>query len=242
MTPAPAPAPVHAAVLADGDPVERAQLDVAWPGWADGIGVVVAADGGARLGARLGLRIDAWVGDGDSLPADELASLERAGVDVHRADTAKDESDAELAVLEAIRRGATEVTILGALGGPRFDHALANVALLGHPALGGRVTRILGPTTRIGLIQAPGPDGGPVRRDLTGRIGDIVSLLPIGDVTGVTTFGFEYPLHDEPLSVGPARGLSNVRRATDAAVEVRAGRLLVVEVPALDAGGAILGP
>ena len=34
-------------VLADGDAPERAGLDAAWPGWADGVDVV-AADGGAR--------------------------------------------------------------------------------------------------------------------------------------------------------------------------------------------------
>ena len=41
--------------------------------------------------------------------------------------------------------------------------------------------------------------------------------------------GLRYPLRDEPLVTGPARGLSNVRVAPDAAVTVRRGRLLVVE-------------
>jgi thiamine pyrophosphokinase len=51
-------------------------------------------------------------------------------------------------------------------------------------------------------------------------------------VEGVTTRGLAYPLLDEPLPVGPARGLSNVRSAPDAAVSVRRGLLLVVESPA----------
>ena len=54
-----------------------------------------------------------------------------------RAAPDKDESDMELAVLEAVRRGATRITVLGALGGPRVDHALANVWLLAHPGLAG---------------------------------------------------------------------------------------------------------
>ena len=49
---------------------------------------------------------------------------------------------------------------------------------------------------------------------------------------GITTDGLRYPLHDEPLRVGPARGLSNVREAAGASVTVRAGRLLVVETAA----------
>jgi thiamine pyrophosphokinase len=60
-----------------------------------------------------------------------------------------------------------------------------------------------------------------------------VSLLPLGDgVTGVTTEGLRYPLRGEPLPVGPARGLSNVRDAGVARVTVATGRLLIVETPA----------
>jgi thiamine pyrophosphokinase len=60
-----------------------------------------------------------------------------------------------------------------------------------------------------------------------------VSLLPYGHgVEGVTTEGLAYPLRDEPLPAGPARGLSNVRARDDAAVTVRRGLLLVVETPA----------
>ena len=51
-------------------------------------------------------------------------------------------------------------------------------------------------------------------------------------VVGVTTEGLAYPLSDEPLPVGPARGLSNVRTATEASVVVRDGLLLIVESPA----------
>ncbi len=60
-----------------------------------------------------------------------------------------------------------------------------------------------------------------------------MSLLPLGaGVEGVTTRGLAYPLVDEPLPVGRARGLSNVRSTPDAAVTVRRGLLLVVESPA----------
>jgi thiamine pyrophosphokinase len=218
-------------VLADGEVPAREALDESWPGWADGLGLVVAADGGARLAGPLGLSIDAWIGDGDSLPAAELAALERAGVDVTRVPAAKDESDAELAVRRAIERGATDLTILGGLGGPRFDHALANIGLLSLPGLGARAIRLLDARTRVTLADAPGPHGEAVERSLAGRVGDVVSLLPLDAVEGVTTVGLEYPLADEPLPAGPARGLSNVRSAERASLVVRRGRLLVVEGP-----------
>jgi thiamine pyrophosphokinase len=218
---------VRAIVLADGEAPTRAGLDATWPGWDDAIELVVAADGGARLAEPLGLRIDRWVGDGDSVDPALLARLERDGVAVRRVPTEKDESDTELALLEALGAGATDVTILGALGGPRVDHGLANLALLAHPALRGHAARLLDAATRIRLVEGPG------RCAATGRVGDIVSLLPMdGGVDGVTTSGLRYPLGGESLELGRPRGLSNVRTAETATVAVRTGRLLIVESPA----------
>ena len=71
--------------------------------------------------------------------------------------------------------------------------------------------------SRVSLVRAPGPGGEPVARTLAGRPGDVVSLLPLGPgVVGVTTAGLAYPLRDEPLPEGPARGLSNVRAEASA--------------------------
>ena len=146
---------------------------------------------------------------------------------------AKDESDTQLAIRAALDRNADHLVILGALGGPRVDHALANIGLLALPGLRGVVATLLHPTARLTLVSAPGTDGSPVHRSLPGPIGGIVSLLPEGDgVAGVTTRGLAYPLDDEPLPAGPARGLSNVRVAADAGLSIRAGRLIVVEGPA----------
>lgn len=220
-------------VLADGDAPSRAELDAVWPGWAVGVDRVIAADGGARHAAGLGVTIDLWVGDGDSIGAEGLAALEAAGVPIERSRTDKDASDTELAIRAAVRLGASDVVIVGALGGPRIDHALANIGLLAMPELAGRSATILDGRSRISLISAPGPDGEAVESRLDGRPGDLVSLLPVGaGVEGVSTRGLAYPLVDEPLPPGPARGLSNVRADRDVAIVVRRGLLLIVESPA----------
>ncbi len=223
---------MNAVVLADGDAPSREELDLAWPGWSDGVELVVAADGGARHAAPLGMTIDVWVGDGDSIGADALDALETAGVELRRVAAAKDESDSELAVAAALDRGATTVVVLGAFGGPRLDHALANIGLLAMPALDSGAMILLDARTRLRLLRADAANR-PVELDLPGRVGDIVSLLPFGTgVEGVTTDGLEWPLRDEPLPAGPARGLSNVRARSDASVRLRHGLLLVVESPA----------
>jgi thiamine pyrophosphokinase len=221
---------MHVLVIAAGEPASAAALDAAWPGWSDGIELVVAADGGAGGAAALGLHVGLVVGDGDSLDPDDRARLARAGVRIERSPVAKDETDTELAILAAIARGASRITIVGALGGPRFDHALANVALLAHPRLEGVSCLLLDARTRLRLARAPGPDGGPVDVPLPGPAGSLVSLLPLdGAVRGVTTRGLAYPLVDESLPLGPPRGVSNVRTMEDAGLVLRSGRLLVVE-------------
>ncbi len=224
---------MHALVLADGDPPSRVALDDVWPGWDEGASLVVAADGGVRLAETLGLRVDLWIGDGDSTEADRLAQLERQDVPMLRVASDKDESDTELALVEAIRHGATHLTVLGALGGRRLDHALANIALLAHPALDGRTAQLLDGRNRIRLMTSEPQRTPSVALPLPGRVGDVVTLLPWGaDVARVTTAGLRYRLADERLAVGPARGLSNIRDRADAFVTIEGGRLLVVESPA----------
>jgi thiamine pyrophosphokinase len=218
---------LHAILVGDGDVPTQAALEAAWPGWSADAGLVVAADGGATKALVAGLAPDLVVGDADSLGADGLAAVREAGIPVELAAVEKDESDLELAVAAAVARGATRLTVLGALGGARFDHALANAFLLAHPALVGLVAVLLDAATRVRLLDAT---AAPASVRLAGATGDLVSLFPFGaDAVGVTTTGLAYPLRDEPLRSGPARGLSNVRSGPEARVALRAGRLLIVE-------------
>ena len=218
---------MQAIILANGDTGSRGDLDRTWPGWARDDALVIAADGGARNADRLSLHIDRWVGDGDSLGDEGVAELIARGIPVLRVPTDKDESDTELAVTEAAGLGATEIVVLGALGGNRVDHALANVTLLAHPLLVGLDVRLLAPDARVRLVV------GPASMAVGGRIGDLVTLLPLGeDGHDVTTTGLRYPLRGETLSSGRSRGLSNVRTSSEASVAIRRGRLLVVEAPA----------
>jgi thiamine pyrophosphokinase len=223
----------HSIVLADGGIPDRENLDRAWPGWDEGVSLVVAADGGARHAPALGLTLDRWVGDGDSIAPADLEALAAAGVPIERVAQEKDASDTELAVLAAIAAGADDLTILGALGGVRVDHALVNVGLLGHAALAGRTARLYDERgARVSLLEArPGEE--MVEHALAGHVDDLVTLVPVGGpAVGVTTAGLRYPLSDETLVPGTSRGLSNVRTGRVATVALRAGRILVIETPA----------
>jgi thiamine pyrophosphokinase len=213
---------LQAIIVADGD-VSGLRLDDLRGHASDRL--VIAADGGALKALGLGLRPDVVIGDADSLTADQLADLRARGMEVIVHPAHKDESDTELCVREALRRGADEIVIVGAFGGPRIEHAIANLLLLTLPELIGRDVRIVNGPSDIQVIT------GGTRESLqvVGVAGDYVSLLPLTErVDGVTTDGLRYPLAAATLDQGPTRGLSNELDSATATVSVTAGRLAVI--------------
>ncbi len=184
--------------------------------------LVIAADGGAAHARAAGVMPHVLIGDLDSLPPELGVELKAAGTRVLRYPTDKDETDLELALLYGVQQGADDILILGALGG-RLDHSVANLLLLTHPALEGVRVRIIEGNQSAFLIRGQGR--------IEGNPGDTVSLLPLnGDAHGVTTEGLRWPLTDESLLFGPARGVSNTLLGEQALVRVRQGTLLCVVI------------
>lgn len=218
--------PAHALIVADGD-VDAVSLrrlaSQAAPG--DGL-LLVAADGGAAKALAADLRPDIVVGDFDSLSPADRARLESLGIELREAAVDKDESDMELCILTAIEAGAERIHILGALGGSRPEHTLANVWLLADPRFAGVEIEIVGHGSRIfGIGTTDEPGAGLVE----GQAGDFVSLFPIGGPTsGISTEGLRFPLRDEDLPLGPSRGLSNELLGARGSVTTRRGQLLIV--------------
>ena len=190
--------------------------------------LVIAADRGAAHAQVWGWPLHLLVGDLDSLGTEEAAHVAATGVPVITAPTAKDETDLELALAHALNQGTHEIIICGALGG-RTDHLLANVLLLARADLAGRRVTLADGRESIRLLRGRGGDAAPVQLELPGAPGDLLSLLPLGcDADGVTTEGLQYPLHDETLFLGQARGVSNVFTGSRAGITLRRGSLLVI--------------
>lgn len=180
--------------------------------------LLVAADGGARYLLAFGILPQIAVGDFDSLDPALLDRLIAAGVEVQRHPVHKDETDLEFALLQAVERGARCVYVLAALGG-RADQHLANLQLLTHPALAALDVRLLHERWEIFAIRTTAR--------VMGAAGDLVSLLPMTEaVEGIVTEGLYYPLRDEALRLGPARGVSNRLVAGVAHITIRSGVLL----------------
>ena len=209
---------VKAIVVAGGDaaPDDAAQLA--------GADLVIAADSGAAWLAASRARPDLVIGDMDSVEPSLLDRLAADGVAIERHVADKDASDAELAVARAVEAGADEVVILGALGGERLDHELANLLLVSDRAWRGKGLRIVRGATTVRAIH------GGDRLMLLGAEGDLVTLLSVdGDAAGVRSHGLRFALDGETLWLGRSRGLSNVVEHAPASVSLENGTLLIIE-------------
>jgi thiamine pyrophosphokinase len=192
--------------------------------WLDGADEVIAADGGAAALDRLGRLPDRLVGDLDSAAPALVERLEAAGTRIDRHSSDKDASDTELAIRVAVHHGADQVDLLGATGGDRLDHELANLFLLADPDFAGIELLAISGLTVVRALR------GGSSLALRGEVGDLVTLLPIGgDAEGVSTVGLRWALDGATLPMGRSRGLSNVVVGPGASVTLTGGVLLVVE-------------
>jgi thiamine pyrophosphokinase len=181
--------------------------------------LIVAADGGLHNALSAGVMPQTVLGDMDSISPSELDDVEKAGVQILRFPAEKDETDLELAVRHALEAQATEIIVIGALGG-RLDQMLGNLSLLtGIPP--GVDIRLDDGKEEVMLVDHP--------IIITGKPGDVVSLIPWGAaVMGIWTEGLLYPLRDETLFPNKSRGISNEMVDLKASIKFSKGKLIVV--------------
>ena len=213
---------MRALVVLDGDLLgSDAWLDTL----ARSADVVIAADGGANRLAKAGRRPDLVVGDMDALTSDAQRELERSGVKLERYPTEKEETDGELALDAALKRGADEILVAGAFGGARLDHMVGNLMLLAHEDFAAIDVALVTEHATFRSLLGPGI------LEIEGAPGDWVTLEPLSEVArGVATDGLRYPLRHDELVRGSTRGVSNELTERRGSVEVGEGLLLVAVV------------
>jgi thiamine pyrophosphokinase len=198
--------------------------------WAAKADLVVAADGAAAFLVAQGIRPDVVIGDFDSLPGATLARLVGDGVEIVRHPVCKNETDGELAVAEALRRGAGEVLLAGALGA--LDHTLGHLAILRRLAASGVAARLVSPQLTVRVFEAPAEshlDAAPPTR---------VSLVALGDAL-VTLEGLDYPLVRQTLPWDTCLGLGNAVTSSLPSVVVHEGTVAVLVASGEEAFGML---
>jgi len=182
--------------------------------------MIIAADRGARYCLDGGITPDLVVGDMDSIDAQTSRKIAESDCEMKRYGTDKDRTDTEIALDEAIARGAKSIEIIGATG-DRVDHTLANIHLLLRALSHGIEARISTDTQQIFLIDS--------QKSIRGCAGMTISFLPLSErVTGITLTGFRYALENSDMEIGRPYGISNVIESDVALVRMDRGYLLAV--------------
>lgn len=207
-----------AVILTHGVPPSRETLARALRG----ASCFVCADGAADQARAYGFEPEAIVGDMDSVTAETLAHFTNARV-VRNTDT--ETTDTEKAIEYVLEQGAfDQITLLGA-SADRLDHVVGHFSLLLRYA--DRIRIVLEDDRSSAWIGS-----GTISLDEPS--GTVVSFFALGSpAEGVTTEGFQYPLHGARLELGSRDSISNVVVARPARVRIERGRLLffVVRVP-----------
>lgn len=181
---------------------------------------VIAADGGMRHAATLGVTPELWVGDFDSVPSGlppELLTVERRTFPPE-----KDKTDGELAVDEALARGARELLLVGAFGGPRADHAFLHLTL----------AMTLAEKAIPVMLSSGAQEGRPVGRTNAFDYADgtLFSIIAFDALTGLTVAGARWPLHAVTVPFGSSLTISNAVQG-DLKIELETGRAMLIAHP-----------
>lgn len=186
--------------------------------------LLIAADSGMNFLYRNEIVPDVIAGDFDSVSSDSLAAFsQKDEIEILQLNPIKDDTDTEFVIREAIRRGAKEITLLGATG-TRLDHVLGNMHLLGIGLQENVKIALVDSYNRIRMIS------GKTELKKSEQFGEFVSFLPIcGDARGVTLEGFKYPLREAVIPSFSSLGISNEIVEETARIEIAQGVLLMIE-------------
>ncbi len=177
---------------------------------------IICADGGYKYKDILGRECDMVVGDFDSLGS--VPEAENKIV----APTEKDETDMMLAVNLGLKKCYRNFVLLGALGGERNDHSVANIQLLHYiTSKGARGTIYHGDEVFTAFSDGTLTLGA----DLKGY----VSVFSLTDESrGVTIKNLKYTLDGATLYSYMPVGVSNEFLGKESSISVKEGKLLVI--------------
>lgn len=176
--------------------------------------LLVAADSGLEHLIKLGVEPDIMIGDMDSVRSEII------GGEIIKLPVMKDETDTEAAIRVSIERGADEILLLGAMG-TRKDHSIANVLLLKRLKDLGIKASVVDDKNEIYFLSD--------EVVISGIKGDLVSILPLSDLEGISAEGLFYTLDNDTLYMGTSRGVSNVMTENKCRITVKKGNALVIK-------------
>ena len=192
---------------------------------------VVCADSGLNAAYELGVKVDYFMGDFDSVSSDILKLYMDKKIDNSKAaefvkyPTQKDATDTELVLDYVLENNASSIVILGATGG-RIDHLLANIGILLKALKKNIETYIVDSYNKICLIDKKTEI---YRDDIWNKY---ISFYPYTEkVENVRLSGLKYELKGENIEIGSSRTVSNefAEGCDRASISFDKGILIVIQ-------------
>ena len=181
---------------------------------------IIAADKGCECLYKYNVIPDLLLGDFDSADREILDNAKLQIKEILEFPPEKDYTDTEIAIMEAIKRGAEKIYLFGATGS-RMDHVLGNVGLLLTTKKKGVILEIIDDNNRIYL--------GKNKMKLLGIYGENISFHALSDkVANLEIKGGKYKLESYDMNLLEPRAICN--EFVDAPIEISydTGELLIL--------------
>lgn len=181
--------------------------------------ILICTDGGYDIALKYNLLPDLLLGDFDSITSDLPEDIP-----IQRFNPVKDFTDLELALKKAHDIGASNVKILGGIGG-RLDHTVANLQILA-----GYAPKFRSLIIKDGRNTCSAYIGNPNKTITIPRESDsYLSLFSLSEkCTELNVKGVKYPLTNHTLTNTFPLGVSNEFTEKEAVLSFENGILLLI--------------
>lgn len=174
----------------------------------------IAADGGATFAEKLGILPDVAIGDFDTIDEKNVFAKE-----IIKLNREKDYTDSFEAFNEAVKRGFSDIALMGGTG-ERQDHSLANIFLLKHALNMGVNMCIIDEKNIIYITED--------YIKLPKRDGCHLSVIQLTDVSSLSLSGLYYPLKNKDLKLADMLCISNEFTEDFCEISIKSGTILVM--------------
>ena len=174
--------------------------------------MIIAADGGADNCIKIGIEPDHVIGDLDSISAKAKKKFSKKIIH----DKSQDTTDLEKAINLTKKLKCTFLEIICATG-LRMDHTLSNIICL---------LRVNFPSR---IIDKDHDICIPLKKlELKGKKGDVISVIPISEVKGLTYSGLKWNIQNKDTETGWI-GTSNEMISNKASISLKSGKIIVIK-------------
>ena len=181
---------------------------------------IIAADKGCECLYKYNIIPDLLLGDFDSANEEILYNVKLQIKEILEFPPKKDYTDTEIAILEAVKRGAEKIYLFGATGS-RMDHVLGNIGLLLTAKKKGVMLEIIDDNNKLYL--------GKNNMTLRGQCGETISFHALSDkVVNLEIKGGKYKLESYDMNLLEPRAICNEFVDDPIEISYAAGELLIL--------------